>query len=101
MRYFCNCLNHRNGIKWHKFTTEECRTRQCWLSQNGQSIYDNVDIKENSGEACGDDRDPPDVNPGVPGNDMTAVLVPAMNIVDTSEVLKDMIADIITTATSS
>ena len=30
--YFCDCPNHKNGIHWHKFKAEDCRTRKKWLA---------------------------------------------------------------------
>jgi hypothetical protein len=87
--YYCDCPNHRDRIKWHTHTAEDCRTRKNWLDKGGAKAptVANAAVEEEDE----DPPTPPDDDEGAP-NDLTAMLANALSLAHKHSVASDMIA---------
>ena len=107
--YFCDCPNHRNRVKWHKFKPEDCKTRQRWLENKKKKIKteahegvvgdNNADDEKTDGDSDHDDDD------GEPSpseeTDPTVLLASALNLLSNNPLARDLVADAINAASDN
>ena len=96
--HFCDCPTHRNRLKWHNHTVEECRTRIRWLKKIATDSTSQEPLDANLGVNADDpaentmDGDTTS-DPTADSNNIQALLASAMNLVTGNDVLRDHIAE--------
>ena len=105
--YFCDCPNHCNKIKWHKFTAIDCKVCQCWLenkkkkvkTEANEGIIDNDDDNANANN----DKDPEDGNDAHEhgSSDPTVLLASALNLLSDNPIARDLVADALNAASDN
>ena len=104
--HYCDCPNHRNCIKWHLHTAEDCTTRQRWLKK------EKIKIEANAADADDEDSEPAEIKleppqPSAPGsevtppptnNDVTSLLATALNLLGDNPTARDLVADALNAA---
>ena len=112
--YFCDCPDHRNRLKWHTHSTEDCRTRINWLAKGapaathstGATAEANVvadtnvstdptsnDASSASTPSVSDTTDTSSITTD-PSN-LQALLASAMNLVSDNDAVRDMIGEVL------
>ena len=95
--YYCDCPNHRDGVKWHTFSAEDCRTRKRWLKKKEKEAAEALAAEGEGNEAEDHDNDTEPQGPASEG-DITTLLATALNAVNGNETLRDIIADALSAA---
>ena len=104
--YYCDCPNHRNRIKWHKFKPEDCKVRTRWLENkkkkvkteanegivNDNDADDEHDVKEDEDEPVSDFSS---------SSDPVVLLASALNLLSDNPIARDLVADALNAASDN
>lgn len=104
--HFCDCPLHRNKLKWHTHTPDQCRIRTRWLKGKDSSSPPTVkpdaaahiseeNLAYDASNSTSTDTDTTSIAPVQPTQDVQALLATAMNLVADNGVVKDFICDAI------
>ena len=104
--HFCDAP-HRNRVKWHTHSPDECRVRKDWLKKNKNKTSDDAeghvgeaelipDSSSTSGSSQTSTLTPASNSTEATG--LHALLASAMNMVNDNDVLRDYIAEAINAA---
>ena len=95
--HYCDCPNHRGGIRWHTHPADACRTRACWLKMKEKDTKPNANIAEEpSTESTNEEipvQDSNDATQDTKHSDVIGLLVAALNMTGDNELAEDLIAD--------
>ena len=86
--YYCDFLNHRNGMCWHKHKATDCKSRLCYVQSNALPPAANLANDESPNKE-------PYANQPVltdDGNGITFLLVSALNMSDDNPELQEKVA---------
>ena len=97
--YFCDCPNHRDRIKWHSHTADDCRTRSRWLKQKKVKAEANLAEDEPTEDETGpsdiSDENEDSTSTGTAnlstGDNVEALLATCMNLTQDNPSVRDAI----------